>query len=246
MNSVKIGGMQITSVAKNELIDKLNSHIESCVIRKHISITNTEAMYFGSKYKKHFDYINSAFFSFCDGIGVELAAKIHGIEIRRYHGPDVMLDILNEGQKYGWTHYFLGGKEGVGEQLKQKMLEKYPKVNIVGVYSPPFRDLTDNEVDLMLKDINEKKPNFLWVSLGLPKQEKWIMKYLRNLNVNFAIGVGAAFDFHTENIKRAPYIYRKLGLEWLYRGFFEPRLIPRLIDSYKLFFSLIFSNKSRF
>ena len=241
-----VAGMNVHSLNKLELIEKLKKDIDNNVTKQHISITNTEAMYIASKSKEHFNYINNAIFSLCDGVGIKIAAKFHGIKINKYHGPDVMLDIINAGQKYGWSHYFIGGKEGVGEQLKLNLANKYPRARILDTYSPPFRNLTQEEELKMIKSINLYSPDFLWVSLGLPKQENWIMKYKEQLHVKFCIGVGAAFDFHTGNIKRAPKFYREIGLEWLYRTAFESRLYIRQIRGFKFMTRTIFSNKPRF
>lgn len=239
VRSDKLGGMNMHSINKIELIEVLKSDIDSNIRQQHISITNTEAMFIGSINSEHRKYLNGAKFSLCDGVGIKLAAKFHGINIDRYHGPDVFLDIIKEGQTYGWTHYFLGGKDGVGQQLKSVVTHKYPKAIIKGVYSPPFRELTELEEKKMIKDINDKNPDFLWVSLGLPKQENWIMKYKGQLDVKFCIGIGAAFDFHTDNIKRAPLFYQKLGLEWLYRVAREPRMLKRNVSSFAFMFQLI-------
>lgn len=242
-----IAGMPIHSIERDTLIDELKIIISKNDNKsQYISITNTEAMFFGSMSKTHFDYINNAKFSLCDGIGIKIAAKFHGIKIRRYNGPDVMLDIIYAGQQYGWSHYFLGGKQGVGEQLKLIFTKKYPGAKILGTYSPPFRELTKKEELEMIKSINSCSPDFLWVSLGLPKQENWIMKYKDQLNAKFCVGVGAAFDFHTGNTKRAPKFYRKLGLEWLYRTAFESRLFIRQLRGFNFLFKTIFNNKSNF
>jgi len=242
-----IAGMNIHSIEKNDLIDELRISIQTSD-KKHeyISITNTEAMYFGSINRIHFDYINKAKFSLCDGIGVKLAALFHGADINKYHGPDMMLDVFDLGQEFGWSHYFLGGKEGVAEQLKRIMNKKYPNSKIVGTYSPPFRELTSSEEQIMISKINKIKPDFLWVSLGLPKQENWILKYKDQLDVSILIGVGAAFDFHTGNVKRAPLLFQKIGLEWLYRTAFEPRLYIRQFRGFKFLARTLVNNESRF
>jgi len=240
-----VAGMNLHSINKESLIQELNNDI-NCKKQQYISVTNTEAMYFGSIDEIHFKYINNARFSLCDGVGIKLAAKFRGINISRYHGPDMFLDIIKEGQKYGWSHYFLGGKNGVGVHLKEILLSRYPDANFVGVYSPPFRDLSLDEESHMIDDINKLKPNFLWVSLGLPKQEKWITKYKNQLDVNFCIGVGAVFDFHTGNVKRAPLFFQKIGLEWFYRTLFERRLVVRQIRGFKFLLKAVISNKNRF
>ena len=93
----------------------------------------------------------------------------------------------------------------------------------------------------MISEINSLKPDFIWIGLGLPKQENWIMRYINKIDVGFAIGVGAVFDTQTGNIKRAPIFLQRIGLEWLYRVIFEPRMIPRLKRSFIIMFKSIFS-----
>lgn len=152
-------------------------------------------------------------------------------------------DILNFGQEYGWTHYFLGGEDGIALKLTNHFGNKFPRVKITGTFSPPFRNLTKEEEYRMISEINQLKPNFIWVSLGLPKQEKWISKYKNELDVNFLVGVGAAFNFHLGNVKRAPVFFQKIGLEWLYRTFFERRLVIRQIRGFKFMFKSILNNE---
>jgi N-acetylglucosaminyldiphosphoundecaprenol N-acetyl-beta-D-mannosaminyltransferase len=231
--------MQIHSVSTSHIIELLRNDIDNDIKHQYVSITNTEAMSIGSKSRKHRNYINGARFSLCDGIGLKIAACFHSINISRYHGPDFMIDVIKHGQDFGWSHYFLGGKEEVTKQLKKKVELNYPKSIIKGYYSPPFRKLSKIEEKKMIKDINEVKPNFLWVSLGLPKQEDWINNYKEMIDVNFFVGVGAAFDFHTNNIVRAPLIYQKIGLEWLFRLAKEPRMFVRNLRSFSFMFELI-------
>ena len=240
-----VKGMKIDSVQINTLCESLNDEIDNDN-KNYISITNTEAMYFGSRNFEHFKYINNSYLSLCDGVGIVLAARFHKIKIERYHAPDLFLDIMNLGQKYGWTHYFLGGQLGIAEKLTDKMVKLYPKVKILGSYSPPFRELSIEEEFKMINDINIKKPNFLWVSLGLPKQEKWILKYHNKIDTTFMLGVGAVFDFHTDNVKRAPKFFQNIGFEWFYRTLFERRLVVRQLRGFNFLFKAIFNNKSNF
>lgn len=237
-----IKGMRLDTVDTKKVFDAINKEIKNNT-RQYISITNTEAMYIGSEEDSHFEYINNSYLSLCDGTGLVIAAKSHGLHVRKYHGPDFFEDVLREGEPLGWTHYFLGGKEGIAEKLTSKFIQKYPKLKIVGNYSPPFRELTKDEEIKMISKINDVKPNFVWVSLGLPKQERWISKYIDKLNVNFLVGVGAAFDFHTDAVRRAPIFYQKIGMEWLYRTFFERRLVVRQVRGFKFMFKAILNNK---
>ena len=139
----------------------------------------------------------------------------------------------------------MGGKKNVVNKLEEVVRHNYPKAKIVGTYSPPFRDLNSHEEKEMINEINMLKPDFIWIGLGLPKQENWIMKYLDKIDVGFAIGVGAVFDTQTGNVKRAPWLLQRIGLEWFYRVMFEPRMIPRLARSFKIMFKVIFKKKNK-
>ncbi len=240
MNKNEVLGMNFHSLNENDLISLIKKEIDCGRKKKYISITNTEALYFGNKNFKHYEYINNAFLSLCDGIGVKIGAFTKNKKIIRYNGPTLFNHIMYHGQENNWKHYFLGGKVEVVNELKKVVLERYPKAKIVGLYSPPFRALTLKEESEMIKEINRLKPDFIWIGLGLPKQENWIIKYLSKIDVGFAIGVGAVFDTQTGNIKRAPKIFQRLGFEWLYRVVFEPRMIPRLYRSFIIMFKVIF------
>lgn len=235
--------MKLDTVNNNKVFDIINNEILKNSQSNYISITNTEAMYIGLNDISHRDYINNSYLSLCDGTGLVIAAKAHGLKLKKYHGPNFFEDTLREGATYGWSHYFLGGKEGISEKLTTKFQKKYSKLRILGSYSPPFRELTLDEENQMIRNINKLKPNFVWVSLGLPKQEKWISKYINQLDANFFVGVGAAFDFHADSVRRAPIFFQKIGMEWLYRTFFERRLVIRQIRGFKFMFKAILNIK---
>ena len=202
----------------------------------YISITNTESIYHATRIPTHFDYINNARFSCCDGIGVVLAGKMLGFKIPRLYGPDLMLKCCKYGVDKKWRHFFYGGKEGVPELLSKRLTEKFPGLITAGTYSPPFRQLTPEEDKSIINQIDKAKPDILWVGLGLLKQERWIAEHLGKINVPWMIGVGAAFDFHAGTIRRAPAFFRNIGLEWLYRLAFEPRMLKRNLYSFPFIF----------
>tara|TARA_Y100000816_G_C26108452_1_gene590290 strand:- start:1700 stop:2440 length:741 start_codon:yes stop_codon:yes gene_type:complete len=246
MKVSRIKGMKINNIKRDDLMLEIQQDILDEKIGQYISITNTEAMYFGMKNKNHYDYINNARFSLCDGVGIKIAAKFHRLQVNRYNGPELFLDIMDDGQKNNWTHFLFGAEQKVNDRLKNILEYSYPSVKILGNYSPPFRKLTKNELNEIIDNINSLKPHFLWVSLGLPKQEKWIRENIKNLNVNYCVGVGAAFDFHTNNVKRAPKILRTIGMEWFYRTLFETRLIKRQVRGFKFMLKAIADNKKSF
>ncbi|HET7848468.1 MAG TPA: WecB/TagA/CpsF family glycosyltransferase [Pseudolabrys sp.] len=159
-----------------------------------------------------------------DGMPVVWLSRLRGErQIERVCGPDLMLRLLEHSAKMGWRHYFYGGSQGVADELARRARALYPGLLIVGVDCPPFRELSEQEATAAVDRINETAPDILWVGLGCPKQEIWMLQNIGKLNNLIAIGVGAAFDFHSGRLKRAPAWMRSNGLEWLYRLLSEPR-----------------------
>jgi N-acetylglucosaminyldiphosphoundecaprenol N-acetyl-beta-D-mannosaminyltransferase len=232
-SKVLILGVSFTCAGFSNILETINDAIvkrEKC----YISITNTESLYHARRIASHCEYINHARYSCCDGIGVVLAGKILGLNIPRIHGPDLMLKCCEQGMQKGWRHYFYGGKEGVPKLLVEKLTAMFPGLITAGTYSPPFRPLKPEEDEEIIGRINSTRPDIVWVGLGLLKQEKWIADHIDKIKAPWMIGVGAAFDFHAGTIKRAPAVFRKAGLEWLYRLAFEPRMFVRNIRSFSI------------
>jgi len=175
-----------------------------------------------------------------DGLPLVWYARVvHKAKIKeRVCGPELMLRCLDQGRAHGWKHFFLGGKDEVLTGLVSSMQSRYPGVNIVGWHSPPFRPLSIEEDEQLVALINEHQPDFLWVGLGAPKQEKWIAAHLTKVNAPVQVGVGAAFDFHSGHVRRAPLWMQKSGLEWLYRMLQDRRLIKRYCATNPVFLAL--------
>ena len=216
-----------------------------CKKKGYISITNTESVYHATKIDAHKDYINKADFSCCDGVGVALIGKMLGYRIPRLHGPDLMLRCCEYGLEHRWRHYFYGGSQGVPELVSRRLTQRFPGLITAGCYSPEFRPIASPEKKKVLDRINASKPDILWVGLGLLKQESWIEGHFDKIEAPWMIGVGAAFDFHAGRIRRAPAVFQKAGLEWLYRLVFEPRMLIRNVYSFKLLFDTFFKRNER-
>lgn len=236
--SVKVLNVPLTCTSFARILREMDDAIQGRRISGYISITNTESLYYATKMLSHSQYINKADFSCCDGFGVVLAGKMLGYNIPRLHGPDLMLKCCEYGVERKWRHFFYGGKNGVPELLSKNLAEKFPGLITTGSYSPPFRPLTLDEDEAIIKRINNAKPDILWVGLGLLKQERWIAEHIGKIKVAWMVGVGAAFDFHSGVIKRAPRFYRQIGLEWFYRTLFEPRLVKRQLRGFAFLFSV--------
>ena len=176
-----------------------------------------------------------------DGVPVVWYAKlIQGkLQASKVCGPDLMLKCLDVGRSREWKHYFLGGTEQVLQDLVKTIQQRFPGVDIVGWHSPAFRQLSAEEDAALVQMINEAKPDFLWVGLGAPKQEVWIASHLDRVNAPVQLGVGAAFNFHSGHIKRAPKWMQKSGLEWVYRVYKEKRLLKRYLSTNPVFLFLL-------
>jgi N-acetylglucosaminyldiphosphoundecaprenol N-acetyl-beta-D-mannosaminyltransferase len=163
-----------------------------------------------------------------DGMPLVWLARLHGArEARRVCGPDMMLAVVSRGREYGLRHYFYGGAEGVPEELARRLIGRYPGLEVVGTYSPFFRQLSAEEDANVVRRINDARPDVVWVGLGSPKQEFWVAEHQGRLDAPLLLAVGAAFDFHSGTVKRAPPLLQRTGLEWLYRLAAEPRRLWR-------------------
>lgn len=168
--------------------------------------------------------LNGAFLCTPDGMPMVWAGKLDShAEMRRVYGPDLMLDVCAWSETSGCKHFFYGGAEGVAQLLANRLQEKYPKLQVVGTYTPPFRKLNPAEEAQLQEQIRALRPDILWVGLSTPKQEKFMAEYLPKLDVTLMVGVGAAFDFHAGRVKQAPKWMQQCGLEWFFRLCSEPR-----------------------
>ena len=142
----------------------------------------------------------------------------------RVYGPTLMLKTIEASEGHAdLKHFFLGGSDSTLSKLKSRFGEQNPAAEIVGVYSPPFRDWSEEDLTDMVKRIADSGANLVWVGLGCPKQESWIAQNLERLSPGCYFGIGAAFAFHAGEVDQAPEFFQKRGLEWLYRMCKEPR-----------------------
>lgn len=124
--------------------------------------------------------------------------------VERVYGPDLMLVLCERSVAQDYQHFFYGGARGVLGQLADILSQRFPGLVVAGTYSPPFRPLTSEEDEEIVRMINQASPDIVWVGLGTPKQEHWIVEHIGRLNAPILIGVGAAFDFLTGRKPQAP------------------------------------------
>jgi len=163
-----------------------------------------------------------------DGVGIILAANLLRYpNCGRVSGPTLMLRLCDWGRTHGLRHFFYGGLPGVAEALRGRLVDRFPGLKVVGTYCPPFRKVTESEDAAAVKEVNDCQPDVVWVGLGSPKQEKWMAEHVGRIEAAAMIGVGAAFDFHSDRVKWAPEWVRKAGIEWAYRLTKEPKRMWR-------------------
>jgi N-acetylglucosaminyldiphosphoundecaprenol N-acetyl-beta-D-mannosaminyltransferase len=190
--------------------------------------------------------LNQSFLCTPDGMPMVWMGKLAGHkEMNRVYGPDLMELICEAGVAHGWKHFFYGGAPGVAEELKAKLEKRFPGVNVVGTFTPPFRLLNPQEECELSEAVACAKPDLFWVGLSTPKQERFMAAYLPKLDTKLMIGVGAAFDFHAGKVKQAPRWIQRSGLEWAYRLWQEPaRLWKRYARNNPLFVARALLQKS--
>jgi N-acetylglucosaminyldiphosphoundecaprenol N-acetyl-beta-D-mannosaminyltransferase len=163
-----------------------------------------------------------------DGMPLVWLSWMKGFEyVERVYGPDLMLACCQRSISTGYRHFFYGGGQGVPERLTERLQARFPGLAVAGGYSPPYRALTPEEDEGVVRRINAARPDIVWVGLGTPKQERWMSDHRDRLAAPVFIGVGAAFDFHAGLKRQAPRWMQRSGLEWLFRLREEPRRLWR-------------------
>ena len=169
------------------------------------------------------DALNEADLLAPDGMPLVWTGRLKGKRVERVCGPDAMLALLDRGRERGHRHFFYGSTPEVLDDLIVRLTERLPGVEVAGSYSPPFRALSWQEVESVVKTINESRADYVWVGLGSPKQDEWLAAFRPLLRSAVLLAVGAAFDFHAGHLRRAPRWAQRLGVEWLFRLASEPR-----------------------
>ena len=215
-------GVNIAAINMEWLVEYLDKNLSDikgdyiCVSNVHTTVTSYEdASYCAVQ--------NGGLMAIPDGGPLSTVGRRRGCKnMARTTGPSLMGEIFKISAKKGYRHYFYGSKQETLELLEKKLKEHYPGIKIAGMYSPPFRPLTEEEDRVIVERINETKPDFVWVGLGAPKQEKWMAAHQGKID-GLMLGVGAGFDYYAENIKRAPMWMQKHNLEWVYRLVQDPK-----------------------
>jgi len=158
----------------------------------------------------------------------------------RVYGPDLMLQVCRESVEQGYRHFFYGTTPQTLSRLTERLRDRFPGLQVVGTYAPPFRPLSEFERAEVVERLNESSADIVWVGLSTPKQERWMAEHRDALKAPVLVGVGAAFDFHAGTVRQAPSWMQPLCLEWLFRLIVEPKRLWKryLLNNPGFIFSL--------
>ena len=212
-----------------ETIAYLQTHLEE-LRGKYICVSNVHTTVIAYENEDYRKIQNEAVMALPDGAPLSKYSRTHGFpDAMRVTGPDLMLELFTRSEEKGYRHFFYGSTQKTLDDMRVTIEQKYPKMQIAGMYSPPFRKMTPEEDLEAVKMINEAKPDFIWIGLGAPKQEIWMAEHQDKVT-GVMFGVGAGFDYVAGYIKRAPMWMQKLSMEWFYRLLQDPtRLWKRYV-----------------
>ena len=197
--------------------------------RGYVTVTGVHGVSESQRDEALRDIHNRALLCTPDGMPMVWLGRLNGHrQMSRVYGPDLMLNLCEHSSAAGFTHFLYGGNPGVADELKRNLEVRFPGVNIVGTYCPPFRALNASEREELQGLVRELRPTFFWVGLSTPKQERFMAEYLPLLpEAAVMLGVGAAFDLLTGRLQQAPKWMQRSGLEWFYRLTREPKRLAR-------------------
>ena len=239
--TVNILGVDIAAIDMEWLLRFTTTHIKE-LSGDYICVSNVHTTVTASEDPAYMAIQNGGIMAIPDGGPLSSVGRRRGAEkMARTTGPSYMGEILKIG---GYRHYFYGSTPDTLEKMYQNLTRDYPQSTIVGMYSPPFRSLTEEEDEQIVDKINETSPDFVWVGLGAPKQEQWMAEHQGKVQ-GLMVGVGAGFDYFAGNIVRAPEWMQKANLEWVYRLMQDPkRLFMRyLVTNSKFIWNAVIRGK---
>ena len=215
-------GVNIAAIDMKWLVDYLDSNI-GLLSGDYICVSNVHTTVTAYEDPEYMKVQNGGIMAIPDGGPLSSVGQRRGFEnMKRTTGPSLMGEIFKISAEKGYRHYFYGSTDETLEKLYSALIDGYPGIQIAGMYSPPFRPMTEDEDKAIVERINETKPDFVWVGLGAPKQEKWMAAHQGRVN-GLMVGVGAGFDYYAGNIERAPEWMQKRNLEWVYRLIQDPK-----------------------
>lgn len=243
---ISILGVNVDKITLKDAEERVKSFLNSNTINT-IYTPNTEIVMEARNNQELKSLLNKGDLVIPDGIGLVYASKIKKKPLlERVAGSDLSMRILDIANDEGHSIFILGGKPGVAQIATENIKKKYPNIDIAGYHHGYFKGThighrNHEEENEVINIINKAKPDIVFVGLGAPKQEQWIDENKEKLNCKVIIGNGGTVDIIAGTVKRAPEVYQRLGLEWLYRLLKDPRRIKRQIVLPKFVLIVLFS-----
>src|SRR5437867_810062 len=232
MDRANVLGVGVHAIDIERAVDRIERALAGGE-RGYVCVTGVHGVMEAQNDPEFKDILNRSLLTVPDGMPTVWVGKLVGFKsMKRVFGPDLMVEVCARSVRNGYTHFLYGGAPGVAKQLKCALLSRFPGINVVGTYTPPFRPLNEAEFRELKDMIGELNPDFFWVGLSTPKQERFMAANVHQLATKVMIGVGAAFDIHTGRLRDAPDWVKNLGLQWIHRLVQEPtRLWKRYLKN---------------
>ena len=236
--TVEILKVPVAAVNMMDFLRHLESFLNTEGPSEYITVTGVHGIMESERDTEVARAHRNAWMCLPDGMPTVWIGRIYGNrQMGRVSGPDMMIESMKH---VSCRHFLFGGGEGVAQKLKLSLESSFENITITGTYTPPFRDMNDDEFNDLTELLEDQRPDIIWVGLSTPKQELWMMRNIHRLTCRLMIGVGAAFDLNAGLLKRAPLWMQQNGLEWLYRLTVEPRrLWKRYLINNPIFIGLI-------
>ena len=239
-NSVNILGVRVSAIAMPDALNRISEWVH----RKephYVCVTGVHGIMESYRDADLRRIHNQAGLVTPDGMPLVWLSRWWGHRnVSRVYGPDLLLTACKAFTKKGCRHFFYGGSGGVADALASRLRDLIPDLAVAGTYCPPFRDLSQLEIEDIRSRINQSRADIVWVGISTPRQERWMASQLGRINAPVLIGVGAAFDFLAGVKRQAPPWLQRSGLEWLFRLASEPRrLWKRYLRNNPAFVALV-------
>jgi len=190
----------------------------------YVCVTGVHGVMEAQKDPEFHRILNCAAMNLPDGMPMTWVGRMHGFQFMdRVFGPDFMTAICRLSVERGFRNFFYGGQPGVAQLLSETLRSRFPGLQVVGTYTPPFRSLTREEENEVVAQVLQSRSHIVWVGLGTPKQERFMAQFVSRLQAPLLVGVGAAFDYHTGRIEDCSTWIKRAGLQWLHRLAQDPK-----------------------
>ncbi len=220
-------GVQVSAVDLPLAVELADRWIASGK-RGYICVTGVHGVMEAQSDSEFRGILNRAAVNAPDGMPMSWVGWLQGFrKMDRVFGPDFMTAMCKLAVERGYRNFFYGGKPGVAQLLSETLQGRFPGLQVAGTYTPPFGSLSLEQEQNICELMHQSKPHIVWVGLSTPKQERFMAQYIDRLQAPLLIGVGAAFDYHTGQIRDCSAWIKRAGLQWVHRLMQDPRRLWR-------------------